>query len=89
MYDFCRYIEDNLSFNTYKEFKLFKREIVEQYRLMNRSQVRVFRMYVYERPFMSEKMKDKIWNEINGYDYLDFVEDIMDDLNLKNRAFFI
>ena len=56
-----------LTFSTYREFREKKKIIYDSYRLMNTQGKVIYRMYVYSRPLLTEKQKDYLWEEMNGY----------------------
>lgn len=56
-----------LTFSTYKEFRRKSMIIIKAYRNMTAQEVVVYKMYVYSRPFIGDKIKEEIWNRITGF----------------------
>lgn len=60
-------IEYQYLFSTYNEFREKCVIIKNAYAKWNKTEIALYRMYVYSRPFISEAKKELIWEELNLY----------------------
>ena len=70
MYEYYGLFNNKLLFTTYKEFTAKRSVIIEEYNHMTSKEILIYRMYVYSRPFISDKRKDLIWEIITGFDWM-------------------
>lgn len=73
-YNFCEFIEVEMSFITYKDFCNDCKCIKESYNKLNKMQKRVYKWYVYSRITMNINLKNKIWEYLNCNDIYYYVE---------------
>lgn len=64
-------VDNCLLFSTLKEFEAKKEDIKEKFDKLDYKEKVIYRMYVYSRPFVPEKMKELIWNIITGYEFME------------------
>lgn len=69
----------NLMYNSLIDFYPNKEYIIEEYQKMNLENKKIFKLYVYSRPFMDDKTKDLIWEYLNSWEEAQF------DLSKKYR----
>lgn len=66
-FDFCEFIESNLSFITFNDFCQNRHAIKKQFDTFKRSQKRFYMWYIYANIHINEKFKNYIWDYLNGY----------------------
>lgn len=70
MYGYYGLFDDKLLFSTFREYQrkrgIIRQYFIEMYERGEYDKIIIYRMYVYARPFIGDKTKDMIWEEITG-----------------------
>ena len=62
-------LDTRLVFSTFKEYKSRRGIIIRLFTHMNTQEVYIYQWYIFSRPLLSDKQKDFIWDELNGFIY--------------------
>ena len=62
-------LDARLVFSTFREYKSRRLLIIESFTHMTTQETWIYQWYIFSRPLLSEKQKDFIWNELNGFIY--------------------
>lgn len=76
-FEFCDFIDLEMSFITYNDFCSKCKTIKELYKPLNKHQKRFYKWYVYANIHMKEMHKNAIWEYLNFDDtiyYLDLIK---------------
>ena len=62
-------LDTRLVFSTFKEYKLRRLIILKLFIKMNTPETYIYQWFIFSRPLLSDKQKEFIWNELNGFIY--------------------
>ena len=62
-------LDARLVFSTFREYKIKRLIIINLFKKMTTQEVWIYQWYIFSRPLLSEKQKEFIWNELNGFIY--------------------
>ena len=75
-FQFCDFIEVEMSFFSYNDFINKCRDIKDSYKTLNTPQKRVYKWYVYSRITINNNLKNKIWDYLN-FDDISYYSDLL------------
>lgn len=62
-------LDTRLVFSTFKEYRSRRMTIIRLFTQMNTQEVYIYQWFIFSRPLLSDKQKEFIWNELNGFIY--------------------
>ena len=67
--EYAGLLDTRLVFSTFKEYRSRRMIIIKLFTKMTTSEAYIYQWYIYSRPLLSDKQKDFIWDELNGFIY--------------------
>lgn len=83
-FEFCEFIDWNMSFVTYADFCNKSKIIKDMYKELNKYQKRFYKWYVYANINMRETYKNAIWEYLN-FDDSEYYLNLLHLLTLMKR----
>lgn len=81
-----RFFPESMEFYGFKEFFKRREYIKEQFELLEDYQQYVYRGYIYEMPFVTDFIRNAVWDYLNGFcTDMDFVYIYSDYLRNKTK----